>query len=471
MVNMCYNFRVKSKALFTISLCAAFAAAGAAILSGTTTASAATAPSTHYPTNLTGYVNDNLEGFVDFATDGDSFAFADRNGITVVENGERTKYDIKNVSALDYYDSTYYYKLGPACYSLSTLEQSDNDKFLTDYSYARLNDGSQYKIHTDAKCYYLAENELNFRPIEISDECTKLKVYNNIAYAFIKSSESSKITVKKLDGTTCEDVNPSYIDFTDVEKVALGTIKSSLGSYNLDKLHFAKLEYGKYYSEININNVSGEYFDADRNKTYRCGDEGAISADEIMLVLGESGSDTTVFTHGGKCYIAYSEHLKTDDYTEQTSVEEAEFTNAYVNAPDWIYSSPYLCGATKAVKLTAGDAVRVTGKISTEIIGLQFYKVEFGEEDEKATGYVLSGLLKPYTADDTEHPDDKNFGVINDPYYSEDDLVKIVVLLLIVIALVLIGLTYITYVLTSKKRKALKQAESEKTDADEDKKE
>ena len=465
---MCYNFRVKSKALFTISLCSVFAAAGVAAYGSSLFAAAATPSATEYPTIFTDYVNDNLDGVVDFATDGESFAFADKKGIIVVENEERTWYDIKNVSALDYYDGTYYYKQGPTSYSLPAKEEASYDLFPTDYSRAILADGSDYIIHTDGKCYYRAYGELSYSSLvggEGDMTCSKLKIYDNVAYALLGSGTGTKndITVKKLSGTACTDVNPSYIDFTGVETVALGTIKSSLQTYNLKELHFSKLNDGSYYTKINIDNLSGSYFDAKRENTFKCGDDGAISSDEIMLVLGESGN-AKVFTDGTNCYIALSENLEKDDYTEKTSITEAEFTNAYINAPDWIYASPFLGGATKAVKLTAGDSVKVTGKVSTQIVGLQFYRVELGEGEEIVTGYVLSEFLQPYTVGETEHPDDKNFGAVKDPHYSDDDLVKVVVLLLIVIALVLIGLSYITYQLTSKKRKALKQAESQKDD-------
>lgn len=476
---MCYNFRVKSKVIFTISLCAAFAAAGVAAYANSSPTYAATSSDKDYPLIFTEFVNENLDGLVDFATDGKSYAFADRNGIIVVKDEERTKYDIKNVSALDYYNGTYFYKMGSNSHSLPTLEPV-NYEFSTDYSHKSIYDDSgkilcEYKIHTDGKCYYLAKNELNFVPIEDSGECYKLKVYNKVAYALIASDEpgaDGKITVKQLNGTECKDVNPSYIDFTGVEQVALGSVKDSFKSYNLEKLHFSRLKFGSYYTEINIDNLSGEYFDTDKDKTYKCGDDDAIRSDEVMLILGETGESgkTKVFTHGGKCYMAHTDSLQPDSETEDNSIETAEFTDAYINAPDFIYSSPFLVNATKTAKLSAGDEVKVKGKLSNVIVGMQFYKIEYGEGDEKTTGYVLSEFLRPFIAGETEHPDDKNFGVVKDPDYSEDDYVKIAVLLLIVVVLVLIGLSYITYVLTNRKHRMVKQIETEKTD-EEDKKE
>ena len=475
---MCYNFRVKSKALFTISLCAALTAAGVATFGGTLSASAATS-TTDYPEIFTDYVNDNLVGLVDFATDGSTFAFADRNGIVVVDNGERTQYEISNVTALDCDDGTYYYKRGANSYSLLTSELADYE-FSSDYSRAILSDRSDYIIHTDGKCYYHAYGELSYSPLDGNESdktCSKLKVYNDVAYALLETDEpngyGNDFTVKKLHGKTCEDVNPSYIDFKEVEKVALGTIKSSLLNYNLEKPHFAKLDYASYYTQINIHNLSGDYFDIGENAkngvtddkakkeyTFKCGYDGVITSDTVVLILGESGN-AKVFTYNDSCYIALSKNL-TEVSSEQPGLEETNY-NAYLNAPDWLYSSPYICDATKAVELTAGDSVKVTGKVTSKVGGRQFYQVQFYDGDEQITGYVLEGFLNGYA--ETEHPDDKNFGVIDDPRYSDDDLVKIVVLLLIVIALVLIGLTYITYVLTSKKRKALKQAENQTDEA------
>lgn len=468
---MCYNFRVKSKAIFTISLCAALAIGTAAAFGGSSLVFAATTSTTDYPTTLTGEINDNLDGLVDFATDGDdSYAFADKDGIIVVENKERIKYDIKNVSALDYFNGTYYYKQGNGSYSLPSKETVDY-KF-SDYSFARLSDGSDYIIHTDAKCYYRANGELSYSPLDGLDDyvCYKLKVYNNIAYAIIESSATK--TVKKLSGTTYTDVNPTYIDFKAVDKVSLGTIKNSLKTYNLnnDKLNFATLEDGSYYTKINIDNLFGEYFDvSDKNNeeltykdlTFKCGDKDAISDDDVLLVLGESGK-TKVFTYGGECYMAHSDNLKTDDYAESTSIAEADF-NGFVNANEWIYSSPYDCNATKAFKLTALDTVKVTG-ITTQIGDRRFYRVELGENDEKVIGYVPEEFIEPYPVGEVEHPDENNFGVIEDPHYTDDDLVKIVVLLLIVIALVLFGFTYITYVLTSKKYREFKKNRNDKSD-------
>ncbi len=471
---MCYNFRVKSKALFTISLCAVCAAAGAAAYSHSSAYAATDGAATHYPEIFTEYVNDNLEGLTDFATDGQSYAFADRNRIVVVENGERTKYEIKSVSAIDYANGTYYYKLGSNSYSLPSCE-SANYEFSSDYSRAIITGtdarSGDYKI-VEGKAYFCTVGSLSYTPLDTQDDCLKFKVYNNTAYAFMQSAESNEkgntVTVKKLEAENITDVNPSYIDFKGTKQVSLGTIKTSLATFNSQSPHFVTLNYGSYYTEININNLSGDNFEA--LETYKCGDEGTIPSDEVMLALGETGN-AKIFTYGGKCYITLSASLKSDDYTDETCIGQAEFENAYINAPDWIYSSPHLCTATKGAKIAAGDAVKVTGKVSNEIVGLQFYKVELGEGEAKTTGYVLSGLLRPYTAEESDHPDDKNFGVIKDPDYSEEDVVKITVLLLIVIALVLIGLSYITYVLTSKKHKMYKQIDTAKTDDTDDKKE
>lgn len=477
---MCYNSGVKSKSLFTISLCALFASAGVAVCGSSLTATAATA-TTDYPEIFIDYVNKNLDGLVDFATDGESFAFADKKGITVVENGERRLYEMASVTALNYDGGTYYCKRGENSYSLPSDAEgaptlADYDGFPTDYSHVALYDGGkvlcEYKIHTDGKCYYLAKDALNFEAIDNDNYCAKLKVYNGAAYALIESDTNdngNKLTVKKLDGKTCNDVNPSYIDFKEVEKVALGTIKSSLSSYNLDSPHLAKLEYGKYYTQIDIENLSGDYFTigdgaedkSTKDYTFKCGDEGAIPSDAVLLVLGESGN-AKVFTYEDKCYIALASNLTPD---EDASLEKTDYL-AFINAPDWIYSSPYPCDSTKAVELTALDSVKVTGKVTLKIGGRQFYQVQFYDGDEQVTGYVHEKLLEPYSESETEHPDDKNFNTVNDANYSEDDLVKIVVLLLIVIALVLVGLAYITYILTGKKRRALKQSATQKDEDD-----
>lgn len=475
---MCYNFCVKRKSLFTISLCVAFATAGTAAFGAPFVAAAATS-ATDYPDIFIETVNANLDGLKDFATDGKSYAFADDTGITVVENGERTQYDISKVDALHCEDGVYYYKSKGNTYSLPSdgegkPELSVFNNFPADYMSAVLDNGN-YEI-IENKCCYHAKGTYSYDPIDNENYCAKLKVYNDVAYALIESDKANDngntLTVKKLDGTKSYDINPTYIDFKGVMGIELGTIKSSLLNYNLSAPHFAKLESGSYYTQIDIENLSGKYFKLGDNGsaeestaeikeklyyTFKCGDEDAISSDTTLLVLGESGN-ATVFTYEDKCYIALTQKLS----PEEVSLENTAF-NALINAPDWIYSSPYPCTATKAVELTALDTVRVTGKVATTISGRQFYHVQFYKGDEQVTGYVLENFLSSYS--ESEHPDDKNFGTIVDPEYSEDDLVKIVVLLLIVIVLVLIGLTYITYVLTSKKRKALKQAEGQTDEA------
>ena len=470
---------MKRKSLFTISLCTLAVTAGVALFGAPSVASAATS-STKYPNIFTETVNDNFDGLKDFATDGNSYAFADSNGITVVKNGERTQYEVSKVEALDCKDGVYYYKSKDSTYSLpadgeGSPELSLFNDFYKNDSHVQIYDGGkvlcEYKIHIDGKCYYLAENALNFEPIENSNTCTKLKVYNNTVYALIETDtlndNGNNLTVKKLGGKADEDINPTYIDFKGVMGIELGTIKSSLLNYNLSSPHFSKLESGSYYTQIDIENLSGKYFKLGDNGsaeestaeikdklyyTFKCGDEDAISPDTELLVLGESGN-ATVFTYDDKCYITLK--LTTED---DIGLEPAEY-NALINAPDWIYSSPYPCNATKTVELTAHDTVKVTGKVESKISGRQFYQVQFYKGDDQVTGYVLESFLSSYP--ETEHPDDKNFGTIVDPEYSDDDLVKIVVLLLIVIVLVLIGLTYITYILTSKKRKAAKQAEGQ----------
>lgn len=468
---MCYNCGVKSKSLSEISYVAAVAVAGIAGVCATAgffaprNAYASAYRETRYPEIFTEYVNDNLDGFTDFATDGKSYAFADRNGIIVVKDETRTPYDVKNVSAIDCYDGKYYYKVGSNSYSLSTLETADY-AFSSDYSRAILSDGSDYIIHTDGKAYFRAFGELTYEPIENSSACKKLKVYANIAYAFLEgeaNDNGNTVTVKKLSGVSCTDVNPSYIEFKGTKHVSLGDVKTSLKTFNTQKPEFVTLNAGSYYTEIDINNLAGEEFDA--KETYKCGDMGALYPSEVMLSLAETGN-AKVFTDGEKCYIALSKNLKTDDYATEGGITEAEFTRAYVTAPDRIFSSPYLSDSTALCEIGAGDEVRVLGKVSAQNVRLQFYKVETGEGANKVTGYMLGGLLQPASDGEGEHPDDKNFGIVSDPDYSQDDLIKIVVLLLVVIALVLIGLAYVTYVLTSKKRGKYKKVDPIETDED-----
>lgn len=434
---------VKVKQALTTLFCGVLSATAlltGAALSHAENADAASAK-THYPEVFTGNINDEMPAITDFATDGETFVFADRSCIMKVSGGERIRYDVRAVSALDFSGGKFYYRVGTQAYTLGDDEAVEYT-FRTDFPSPPDGDYKILESEGVGSVYYCAKSALNFEKIAGADGVTRLKVYKNTVYALKADG------VYKLNGLNApESVNPSYTDFSDTQTVSVGTAVDDLKSYNLTSPHMAMLERGAYFTEIVLNNLLGaEYFTV--GETYTDAD-GIFPYDDAVLILCETGN-AAIFTYGGKNYVTLSQNCVQLD----SALSTVAFTQAIVSAENCAYAAPYVGDALKSFNLKAGEVVKVIGMAGkNSAVNDEFYLVEHTSASGKTeVGYMLTDMVIGYFGDESpSSPDDKNYQQVADPEYSDKDLVKVVILVIVIILLVLIALGYLVYVATGKK--------------------
>lgn len=431
---------VKKLSFLTISLCTA---ACSALACGGLTAFAETGAQTVYPeSTFIQHANDGLSGISDYAANGNIYAFADGNNVTVIESENRTVYEIgSQVTALDCSDGKFYYKDGEGkTFSLP-------DKAAAEYTFQQFGglvstDDGEYKL-LDGKINYCPKTSAQYEEI-ISDETfSNLKKYDGVAYAVGGDK------LYKLIKTGLEHVNPSYTDFSGTSQIKIGNTADKLKGCNLDKPHFVTLKGGAYVTSLNLEDLSGEYFKT--GKTYKVGASEAPAAGKEALLLCRTGDNdkVSIVSLGGVCYMMLSENA---EEVEKPGAMTSDNATATVSiAESYAYSSPYMCKGTMLFAMKPGDTVKVLGKVlkttSSELVH-DFYKIEYTNENgETLTGYVPFGYISQFNYSEDEP------SRTEDPGYSQGDQVKTVILVLVIIALVLIAVGYLTYVSTSDKSK------------------
>ncbi|MBD5632304.1 MAG: hypothetical protein HDP34_03660 [Clostridia bacterium] len=442
---------VKKLSFLTISLCTA---ACSALTCGGLTAFADTGAQTVYPeSTFIQHANDGLSGISDYAANGGIYAFADGNSITVIESENRTVYEIGSlVTALDCSDGKFYYKDGTGTtFSLPDKTAVQNYTF-QEYDELVSTDDGEYKL-LDGKINYCPKASAQYEEIASDETFSKLKKYDGVAYAVGGDK------LYKLLKTELEHVNPSYTDFSKTSQIIIGNTVDKLKGCNLDKPHFVSLKGGAYITSLNLDDLSGEYFRV--GKTYKIGASDAPAAGKEALLLCKTGAndEVSIVTLGGVCYMMLTENAPEVEKPE--AMVPTDNTTATVSiAESFAYSSPYVCNGTKLFALKSGETVKVLGKVlkttSSELVR-DFYKIEYTDENgETVTGYVPFGYISEFN-----YSEDEPFKT-EDPDYTQSDAVKTVILVLVIVALVLIAVGYLTYVTTSDKTKKRNKGNNKK---------
>ena len=202
-------------------------------------------------------------------------------------------------------------------------------------------------------------------------------------------------------------------------------------------------------TEIDIDKLDGNFFAA--GKTYKAGTD--ISAQTALLIAtaGADGKISVVAVCGengkSKCYLMHSDNATV---TEREAVTEKELGATVTVNEAYIYSAPYVCKSTQLKNIESGDPLKVVGEVTKENnpeLARDFYKVEFEAESGTQTGYVPFEYVSLFTFIENDPV------ATPDPDYSEESVVKEVLLVLVVVVLVLAAGGYIVYVLTADKAK------------------
>lgn len=430
--SMCYNCFVKKSIIFTTSLCSLLCAA-----LGFQSAAAFAEPQNEgydeYPESFKKTVKfDNLK---DYAVGENKFYFLENNTVSVYGDDSYTKIEVKEKSVDSlHYDGGFYYGAEGKIFDFGDNEAENfscsqtGEFYINGYLYYR--EGGQLCIFNR-----------NTSELKQLDGFSNLKNFGDTAYA-VKEN-----VLYSFNGVTPEECVLEYSDYSPVKSINTGDTADKLKNTDGNSPVFVRVNQGAFMTEItNLNALSGKYFET--GETVRadaktvlllttCGKDGGISI--VMDGARQDGKNN------GCCYI-----LRTANTREinRESVETVEENSATVTiAEGFIYSSPYVCAATQAAAVKSGDKVEILGivrKSGNPEIMRDFYLVKL---NDGASGYVPNEYISmfEYIEKDPEKTDD--------PDYSEEDMIKPVVLIIIVIALVLIAAGYLVYVGTSDKKK------------------
>ena len=426
---------MKKICMLTISLCIA-----ASVLAAPQTAFAAKQDKiADYPEILS--ENLEFERLSDYAVGENSYAFAEGNTLTVLENEIAETYEAKSeVSAIHFFEGVYYYsEKDGTVYSLPECKEADFE--MPDFSKDIIVGDYQYFYNTKSGVLTMTDRGASF-PEELTVELrdySRIKQYGNNLYVM----GGNKLYT--LSGKDASEVSLIYSNFQSLTKISAAGAYSQLNGFSTD-LWLVALTEGSNMTEFNLDRLEkdSEYYPvtSPRQNT-------RTDLKGQALLLCETGENTGVVAIDTKTYImnrsGYAKIIK----LEATPIENATAT---INAPEWAYSLPFMTSSSRIFQLSPADDFEVLALVtadSTNKLAHDFYLIEKITEDGRAVqGYVAKEFLN------LEYPDVNEGGanVLPDPNESHDDYIRTVVLVLVVIVLALIAAGYITWVSSSGKK-------------------
>lgn len=421
-----YNCIVKRLALITTSLLASVAICGGVAAN----AEGAGGGTTDYPQYSEFTRKLVFSSLQDFAVNGDEYAFIERGeegDIIEVHRGETLalyKFEAgESVTALDCADGTLYYSSGDKIYSLPDKKEAEHAM-----------PEAATTVNMVGYTYNLTGTSLqiadfgNERITTLDGEYKNLKSFGGAAYAVKENA------LYRLDGADEELLEFTYADYSPTLEIEIGRTQTALTADYA--LKFVTVSAGAFMTEIDLTDLNGRYFKAGKTRT--------VGEDTLALLLCCTGN-AAIVAIGEKSYIT----LKTSaTETEQDCSAEPEFHNATVTG-NRIYASPFVIAGTSVLFPAAGTIVKINGKIRHEALSSAFYEVEYTDaEGNTGKGYVTEGFLTEFIIEDNKPPYE-----IPDPNHTEKSDARTIILILLVVVLVLAAAGYITYVLTSDKRK------------------
>lgn len=414
------------------------------------TACAELSEQTSYPEIFTEDVYDGIDEIADYAVGDGAVCFAHGKKIQAFSN-ETKIFDFEaryNVTAVDMEtdgdQTVYYYRdVLNNVYSLlpDKTEQESSHSFPSQETFTAGN----YIYYTDEGSVYALQRPST---VTLLEGCSKLKQFGESVYA-VKENR-----LNKIDGAALTVVEVNYTNLELASYVFTGDTAARLKAQS--SATFVMLTAGSYRTRIDLNDLSGRYlklkFDGDRPETAT---ERAAEGETALLLC--TVGNAAIISDGSKSYITLASSLQQITRADEPA---PEFGSASVCTPfDYIYSSPALFDGLKLTRVDWGTQLTVTEKLSASNcpeLSADFYRVEFEDENGvKRAGYIPCAFLEEHKTDEKEPAE------IIDPDYTEDDISKTVLITILVIALVLITLGYLTYAGTSGKNKKHKRGNGE----------
>lgn len=434
-------------------LFAAISTCLAAALLSPATAFAAEATSTAYPD-----IEDaplTFEALTDYAIASDTLrAFAQGDTVYLLENENLTKFAFEyGVTALDYQKKdgagSFYFTLSDSSvvYALPDSPDGQPEKAedvalqsITDY-YQR--DGLIYIIQ-DGNLNIWDGSQENIRSYG-DGECSHLKLYNDTLY--LKNGNY----ICKIDGAEVKELVGDdgfhYSNYDLLTSIPVGNTLEILKTYN-SAPSVVIIEEGSYITRFDINDLTdrSQHFSVTNPKSNT-----SKAVEGQALLLCKTG-DIAIVAIGTDCYILNSNGT---GGIIGLIFGQAEGNKATVNHGDYAHSTPFLGNPTRLFEISPAEEVTVLNKLSKEDypqLAHDFYLIE---NSEGQTGYVVAEALENFIVVEggaTELPD-------RNP--KDDNYIRTVVLVIVVVALALIGAGYVTWVTTTKRFKKVDNKDGE----------
>lgn len=396
-----------------------------------------------YPTDFSSELT--FTALADYAINGDERAFAESTKLYVIAPDEYGDDVLKNpdgdkgydcgfqITDIEYGDDgTLYLRstdgsvatypdLAPAAYDF----ESDGPTVAGGYDY-RL-------IAEDGELYAIAPDN---RPVTIFEEgCTHLKIYDGKAYVMNGGR------VYLLDGTTPEEQTAQYTDFGKADNIAAGDAAELLLSPYEVRTVTVKPQttdgHDTYVTKIDIESIGD---------TFRALGTEKLTGDRSALAIAETGNATIIVMRDedglDQSYITLTAAVENSDY----SPPENDMTHACAREDTYIYSRPYMCGATAIGMVPGGTTFTVTEKFERQYLGDTYYRVTCNADGREITGFVHAGMLSPYSFSSENEPEQST----GSDDFVFDDSVKTVIIVLLIVLLTLVAAGCVIFYLTRK---------------------
>ncbi len=377
----------------------------------------------------------------DYAVNGEAFAFAEEQKVSVFNGGNLTEYEFgAKVTAVDCAEDTFYCAVGDGTvYSLPYAEGQNAAEHVMPEPETMLKLG---------KFIYLLEDTTLKVVDTINDKVHKdyegefknLKQFGERVYAM------SENAVWTFNGAESEKLIFKYADYSCTQSIAVGQAATALKAYSEPEIVTVKT--GAFMTETDLTSVPEKFFAA--------GDTVTAKENTTAILLCTTGN-AAIIAIGMDCYILLSSNV---ELTEESCYSAPDYEYAKITAAgDRIYSSPYVSEGTAIMTGAAGLIVKVLHKVEHTVLDTAFFEVEFTAKDgTTAKGYINGKFLikVDHVAEDDKKPD-----TVTDPDYTEESNTKTILIVFAVVILVIAAVGYLAFTATSDKRKNKKEKKTQ----------
>ncbi len=383
---------------------------------------------------------------VDYYAVGDGqFAFAEGNLIYIYTvNEDRSEGDSYNggditvyehtasILALEYFNDYLYFSDGTSAYLYLSGEITDAPNI----SFTAYDDS---KVRYEGTLiYYIYDYELNAYNLQTKEAFT----YDEANYSKLSYINGRYYVLK--DSTLCiisrgvlRELSFTYDDYT-IGTVATNGAAETLGQS--DTIQVAEVCEGAF-----IIRVDEDYLGETNFSVLNVSFASEVIAAQVLYM--PEGGNAALIAAGTKTYLTLKSNLTVYNYSASSI---ASGTGSYYLLDDaTVYSIPYESEYTKIGELDKDTIVTVTGYISDDAFDYDYYKVEYTDGGVTVSGYMISGLLTPYTFANDNYEEAEILGGDQ----ADDNNIFTIALVMIIVVLVLIAVAYVTLVYTSDKKK------------------